>query len=192
VIAAWVDWSAVTCTASPPLVCPVQRLLRGSPAHGRPRVRRSTPTCWPRAAALTQSGCRAQASLDADPNACRMPDLLVRSPSRRTRSARDRRQSVVRRKSSRTAGAKRLVVPVGDSVASMGVPNANPHGPAGRPVETGRRGIGQVLVHVSYTSDPPRTVVACEFGSTKRSPHGPCRDRTCDLGIKSPLLYQLS
>jgi hypothetical protein len=21
---------------------------------------------------------------------------------------------------------------------------------------------------------------------------GPCRDRTCDLGIKSPLLYQLS
>ncbi len=22
--------------------------------------------------------------------------------------------------------------------------------------------------------------------------HGPCRDRTCDLGIKSPLLYQLS
>jgi hypothetical protein len=31
---------------------------------------------------------------------------------------------------------------------------------------------------------------------TRRFPHeqmhGPCRDRTCDLGIKSPLLYQLS
>jgi hypothetical protein len=25
-----------------------------------------------------------------------------------------------------------------------------------------------------------------------RSLNGPCRDRTCDLGIKSPLLYQLS
>jgi hypothetical protein len=25
-----------------------------------------------------------------------------------------------------------------------------------------------------------------------REVNGPCRDRTCDLGIKSPLLYQLS
>jgi hypothetical protein len=27
---------------------------------------------------------------------------------------------------------------------------------------------------------------------TRNPRYGPCRDRTCDLGIKSPLLYQLS
>jgi hypothetical protein len=31
-----------------------------------------------------------------------------------------------------------------------------------------------------------------ENGSAEPSTHGPCRDRTYDLGIKSPLLYQLS
>jgi hypothetical protein len=33
--------------------------------------------------------------------------------------------------------------------------------------------------------------MACEAGRISIG-DGPCRDRTCDLGIKSPLLYQLS
>jgi hypothetical protein len=42
------------------------------------------------------------------------------------------------------------------------------------------------------------TSAACVTRDFKRSSrnhaarNGPCRDRTCDLGIKSPLLYQLS
>jgi hypothetical protein len=34
-------------------------------------------------------------------------------------------------------------------------------------------------------------IMAREAGRTFAG-SGPCRDRTCDLGIKSPLLYQLS
>jgi hypothetical protein len=34
--------------------------------------------------------------------------------------------------------------------------------------------------------------VLVNFVSVRGRGHGPCRDRTCDLGIKSPLLYQLS
>ena len=30
------------------------------------------------------------------------------------------------------------------------------------------------------------------FARIGKPKSGPCRDRTCDLGIKSPLLYQLS
>ena len=33
---------------------------------------------------------------------------------------------------------------------------------------------------------------AVQKGSQADKRDGPCRDRTCDLGIKSPLLYQLS
>jgi hypothetical protein len=35
-------------------------------------------------------------------------------------------------------------------------------------------------------------VVLAHAGALGSSDGGPCRFRTCDLGIKSPLLYQLS
>jgi hypothetical protein len=38
---------------------------------------------------------------------------------------------------------------------------------------------------------PIEIIMACEAGRISIG-DGPCRDRTCDLGIKSPLLYQLS
>jgi hypothetical protein len=44
----------------------------------------------------------------------------------------------------------------------------------------------------SLLADDPRGA-AKKFGSTwHKLDHGPGRSRTCDLGIKSPLLYQLS
>jgi hypothetical protein len=37
-----------------------------------------------------------------------------------------------------------------------------------------------------------RVRLAASGGPDRVHKDGPCRDRTCDLGIKSPLLYQLS
>jgi hypothetical protein len=50
--------------------------------------------------------------------------------------------------------------------------------------DDGPRGRDAVLSHLSHTTKRfPRTPAVLD---------GPCRDRTYDLGIKSPLLYQLS
>jgi hypothetical protein len=49
--------------------------------------------------------------------------------------------------------------------------------------------LGQ-LVSPRYTLALAATPCSGEEHTTAGD--GPCRDRTCDLGIKSPLLYQLS
>jgi hypothetical protein len=54
--------------------------------------------------------------------------------------------------------------------------------------DAGSAGVGR------YGSDREKPIeisMALEAGRISIG-DGPCRDRTCDLGIKSPLLYQLS
>jgi hypothetical protein len=61
------------------------------------------------------------------------------------------------------------------------------------PIQAGLR-VGQrrLLVRAWYTHPSSAWPTGGTFRSNKAFLDGPCRDRTCDLGIKSPLLYQLS
>src|SRR5581483_1172782 len=63
------------------------------------------------------------------------------------------------------------------------------------------RGVAAPAVHedelglactVPLVVQPDAVPLRVRHARLHRSGNGPCRDRTCDLGIKSPLLYQLS
>ncbi len=78
--------------------------------------------------------------------------------------------------------AEQLSLP-GEVVAAVGAAYERWDG-RGWPGEL--EGAGVPLASRGRAHDVSMLFARCQVSS------GPCRDRTCDLGIKSPLLYQLS
>jgi hypothetical protein len=69
-------------------------------------------------------------------------------------------------------------------------PRRERDGIRGRPL---RPGITGVCTECSFLARPAHlTHTTMRFPRNHVAMNGPGRDRTCDLGIKSPLLYQLS
>ena len=104
----------------------------------------------------------------------RLPAEMAPRTARRRRSRRVRSQSVTR-SCERSTTSRRTVSSRLSTVAAS----------------------GSVPLLVAQPPSPLLLVAVCPICGGKARPegkrrYGPCRDRTCDLGIKSPLLYQLS
>ena len=54
------------------------------------------------------------------------------------------------------------------------------------------RGLGEIALRVNDPDAMHTHAVVAPNVRAATAKNGPGRDRTCDLGIKSPLLYQLS
>ena len=81
-------------------------------------------------------------------------------------------------------------VPPGEDLANLSAPNQDPHTEACAACHIG----GRPSLVTPWLTPCQHVSWRIELLPLNQAPprDGPCRDRTCDLGIKSPLLYQLS